>query len=94
MRKRKHANAVLRTVTDLFDLPSELLAGLPRISMAGREDLFVENHQGIIECMQTRIRFQTNAGAVRITGTDLVLKHMGAERLAIHGGIEAVEFLP
>ena len=92
MRKRD-TKALLRAVTDIFDLPPDLLMGLPRISLAGREDMFVENHRGIIECTQTRIRFQTNAGIVKVTGTELELKHVGAERIAIHGGIDSVEFV-
>ncbi len=91
MRKR-NTKALLRAVTDMFDLPPDLLMGLPRISMAGREDMFVENHQGVIECTQKRIRFQTSAGLVKVTGEELVLKHVGAERIAIHGVIGAVEF--
>lgn len=91
--RKKNADALLRAVTDMFDLPAELLTGLPRISMAGREDMFVENHKGLIECTQKRIRFQTSAGAVKVTGEGLSLKHVGSERLAIHGGIDAVEFL-
>ena len=55
-------------------------------------DMFVENHKGIIECTQKRIRFQTSAGIVIVTGEGLELKHLGAERIAIHGGIDAVEF--
>ncbi len=77
----------------MFDLPPDLLMGLPRISMAGREDMFVENHQGVIECTQKRIRFQTSAGVVKVTGEKLVVKHIGAERIAIHGVIGAVEFV-
>ena len=92
MRKKK-TDALLRAVTDMFDLPAELLTGLPRISLAGREDMFVENHKGIIECTQKRIRFQTSAGIIKVTGEALVLRHVGAERLVIHGGIDAVEFL-
>ncbi len=92
MRKR-YTKALLRAVTDMFDLPPDLLMSLPRISMAGREDMFVENHQGVIECSQKRIRFQTSAGVVKVTGEELVLKHVGAERIAIHGIIGVVEFL-
>ena len=91
--RKKDTKAILRAVTDMFDLPPDLLMGLPRISLAGREDMFVENHQGIIECTQKRIRFQTSAGIVKVTGTELELKHVGAERIAIHGGIESVEFV-
>ncbi len=92
MRKRD-TKALLRAVTDMFDLPPDLLMGLPRISMAGREDMFVENHQGVIECTKKRIRFQTSAGIVKVTGEELELKFIGAERIAIRGGIDAVEFL-
>ncbi len=77
----------------MFDLPPDLLMGLPRISLAGREDMFVENHQGIIECTKKCIRFQTSAGVVRVTGDELELKHVGAERIVIHGGIDCVEYL-
>lgn len=92
MRKKRRTGKLIKAVTDMFDLPAELLTNLPRISIAGREDLFVENHQGIIECTLKRIRFATNIGTVVVKGDELVLKHFGVERIAIHGCIDTVEY--
>lgn len=91
-RRKRRAAAALRVVSDLFDLPAELLTLLPRVSLAGRGDMFVENHQGIVECTSRRIRFATKIGIVTVKGDELILKHFGVERIAIHGVIDSVEY--
>ena len=38
---------VLASVAELFDLPADIVAGLPRIELIGNGQLQMENHRGI-----------------------------------------------
>ena len=77
-RNRKDRNGgVLDTVAELFDLPADLVAGLPHLEMMGSRQLYLEHHTGIL--------------AVR--GARLALMAMTAEELRIGGDIAAVEWV-
>ena len=48
-RNRKDRNGgVLDTVAELFDLPADLVAGLPHLEMMGSRQLYLEHHTGIL----------------------------------------------
>ena len=83
---------ILARVAELFDLPGELVAGLPHIEM-GQRQLLIENHQGILSYSDKMIDVNTTGHIVRVRGSGLELVAMAAEALRIGGTIEAVEFL-
>lgn len=84
---------ILARVAELFDLPGELVAGLPHIEMVGQRQLLIENHQGILSYSDKMIDVNTTGHIVRVRGSGLELVAMAAEALRIGGTIEAVEFL-
>ena len=79
------------TVADLFELPQEVLLNLPRLTLVGNMQLIVENHRGIIEYTEKRIRISAHSGEIIITGKDLTLKSLYREELFIEGEISALE---
>ena len=93
-RNRKHREGgVLSTVAELFDLPADVVAGLPRLEMVGSRQLYLEHHTGILAYSQDQVDANTSAGVLRIRGTDLTLLAMTAGELRIGGHISAVEWL-
>ena len=48
MEKRKREKNVLAGAAELFDLPADVVAGLPRVELLGDHQLRMENHQGIL----------------------------------------------
>jgi sporulation protein YqfC len=91
-RKRKETG-VLNTVAELFDLPADVVAGLPRLEMVGSRQLYVEHHLGILSYSGERIDVNTSAGVLRVRGGELSLLAMTAEELRIGGSIAAVEWV-
>lgn len=93
MERNRRENGVLNTVAELFDLPADVVAGLPRLEMVGSRQLYVEHHAGILAYSEEQIDVNTSAGVLRIRGERLSLLAMTAEELRIGGSIAAVEWV-
>ena len=86
----KRPPKVLSAVAELFDLPADIVAGLPHLEMVGDRQLYLEHHTGLLSYSTECIDTNTTAGVLRISGQDLSLVAMTAEELRIGGRIDAV----
>lgn len=92
-RNRREPGGVLNTVAELFDLPADVVAGLPRLEMVGVRQLYLEHHTGILAYSQEQIDVNTAAGVLRVKGENLSLLAMTAAEVRIGGVISAVEWV-
>ena len=90
MERNRKERVVLSTVAELFYLPADVVAGLPRLEMVGSRQLYLEHHAGILAYSEEQIDVNTSAGALRVRGEGLSLLAMTAEELRIGGRIAAV----
>ena len=84
---------MLETMAELFDLPADVVAGLPRLELVGSRQLYLERHRGILAYSRTCIDANTPAGVLRVRGEDLTLLALTGEELRIGGRIDAVEWV-
>lgn len=91
--RKKQDGGMLGSVAELFDLPADVVAGLPRIEMIGGRQLFVERHLGILAYSETQIDVNTAAGVLRLRGERLSLVAMTGEEVRVGGRIDAVEWV-
>lgn len=91
--RKKQDGGMLGSVAELFDLPADVVAGLPRIEMIGGRQLFVERHLGILAYSETQIDVNTASGVLRLRGERLSLVAMTAEEVRVGGRIDAVEWV-
>ena len=92
-RNRRERGSVLCAVAELFDLPADVVAGLPRLDMVGSRQLYLEHHTGLLSYSTEQIDANTTAGVLRVRGANLTLLAMTAEELRIGGRIDAVEWV-
>lgn len=93
MERNRKESRVLDTVAELFDLPADVVAGLPRMEMVGSRQLYLEHHAGILAYSDEQIDVNTPEGILRVRGERLTLTAMTAEELRIGGAIAAVEWV-
>jgi sporulation protein YqfC len=93
MERNRKENGVLSEVAELFDLPADVVAGLPRLEMVGSRQLYLEHHTGILAYSDTQIDVNTTAGVLRVRGKRLTLLAMTAEEVRLGGAISAVEWV-
>lgn len=91
--RRDRDGGVLETVAELFDLPADVIAGLPRLEMVGGRQLYVEHHTGLLAYTENQIDANTPAGVLRVKGERLTLLAMTAGELRIGGKIDSLEWV-
>lgn len=79
-----------RRIFEALDLPEETLGDVLKCTILGQETMLIENHGGIIEYTDKFIRLSTVQGGMSVSGDDLMLLELGAERVYIRGHIRAV----
>ena len=87
------AQRPLSEAAELFDLPVDVVAGLPRLEMVGSRQLYLEHHTGLLAYTEEQIDANTTAGVLRIKGERLNLLAMTAGELRIGGRIDSVEWV-
>ena len=78
---------------ELFDLPPDLVAGLPHMEMLGDRYFYMERHKGILSYSGDEIDINGETGIVRIFGRDLELTSMTGDKLRIQGSISRLEWV-
>ena len=77
-------------LADLFEIPKNVLLDMPRIVLVGNVQLTVENHQGIVEYTQQRVRVATSRGEVAVEGRGLSIGRITKSEIAIDGRIHRI----
>ena len=90
---RKREGGLLDTVAELFDLPADVVAGLPHVEMVGNGQFYMEHHRGILSYSGEEIAINGDKLIVRVRGTGLELVSMTGEALRIRGVISQVEWV-
>jgi sporulation protein YqfC len=80
-------------LSEVFELPRDIMLNLPKISMIGNNQMLVENHKGVIEYTPQRIRVNSSIGVIRVQGRDMNLKNIAADDIMITGEVKMIEFL-
>ena len=92
---------ILSRMAELFDLPGEVVAGLPHTEMVGRRQLLLENHRGILAYGAAAIDVNTGAFVghrnlddtifnTNIEATQAIARQL---RLRNLGGIIIIDFI-
>lgn len=89
----KNNDEIKKSLAEILELPKDIMLDLPKITMVGNLQIYIENHKGILEYTNNRIRINTKDGVLRIIGKNLVLKNIIAEEIIIVGEINQLEFI-
>ena len=91
--RRKKLESMKSNLSEIFDLPKDIMLNLPRISMIGNNQMMVENHKGIIEYTPQRIRFNSSIGVIRLQRKAMQLKNIASDDIMITGEIKILEYI-
>jgi sporulation protein YqfC len=89
----KSKDIISRAMADLLEIPKDLVLDMPKITMIGRNELYLENHRGIIEYSSQRLRINLSRGFLEILGSKLEIKALLPEEMKIEGDISSCRFV-
>ena len=82
----------LEKAADFFDLPQEVVAGMPRITVTGCRRVMVENHRGILEYGEREIQINGGRMVLTVRGSGLELRSLNTSELLVTGRITGMDF--
>ncbi|MDL2225995.1 sporulation protein YqfC [Eubacteriales bacterium OttesenSCG-928-M02] len=83
-------NEMLYRTVRALDLPMDTMEKVPRIVLYGTKRLVVDNHRGILEYNEKRIRLRTMDGQIILEGARLFLTELNGNSISVEGYIHTV----
>lgn len=78
----------------ILDLPQDVVQDLPRITMIGNVQLYVENHRGVLHFSSENLKLELTKGTLEVFGKQLVIRAILSEEVFIEGLIDNVKYMP
>ena len=82
----------LQRIAENLELPKGPLTNCLQVNICGEEQVWIENHLGILEYTDRQLSFKTDSGKVVINGKKLFLESMGGGEAKVCGEIASVAF--
>ncbi len=79
-------------IAEKWGLPKDVICDLPRVSLSGDKEIFIENHKGILEYTSKSVRIKMHDGLMNIKGEKLRICEMQTDRLLVTGDFLGVEY--
>ncbi|MGI6684148.1 MAG: sporulation protein YqfC [Bacillota bacterium] len=76
---------------NILEIPPDIALNLPRITMLGNLQLNIENHKGIMEYTENKIRIMVTRGHLDIIGANLVLRNVQLDEIEICGEVSEIK---
>jgi sporulation protein YqfC len=87
--KREKIN---QAIADMLEIPRDLVLDIPRLTVIGQQELYLENHKGIIEYDLQRIRISLARGFLEVEGEGLEIKAIVPDEMIIYGQIRVIRY--
>lgn len=88
-----HSNQSFKTkVAELSELPKDVALGITVITITGDTEVSIENHRGILEYTDSKIRIRTKSGKIILLGYNLLVDSYSNDEMIIKGIINSIEF--
>ncbi len=79
-------------VANFLDIPRDLMLDLPKVTLVGDVQAYVENHRGIVVYNSEQVRINTTLGELEISGLDLSLRNILPDEILVEGRIKSVVY--
>ncbi|MCL1806487.1 MAG: sporulation protein [Oscillospiraceae bacterium] len=76
-----------------LDVPAELTANVPKIIIHGYREIYIENHQGLLEYGTREVHINGGEAVLKLSGEGFHIRAMTANELRLEGLIFKVEFI-
>lgn len=77
-----------------LDMPQDVVFELPRITIIGDRQLYIENHRGVINFTDEVLRLSLSKGEVEVRGRELIIRTIWTDEVFVEGIITGIELFP
>lgn len=91
MEKRGRRPVLREKTAQIFDLPADVIAGVPKLELVGDSEFRMENHKGILSCSENEIHISGGIYLVKVSGQELEVRAMTGFEVLVTGKITGIE---
>jgi len=77
---------------EALDLPGDLVFNLPRLTLIGGKQLYIENHRGVVFFSPEQLQLELSHGSLEVEGSGLVIKEILPQEIVIEGRIVGIKY--
>ncbi|MGI5921061.1 MAG: sporulation protein YqfC [Syntrophomonadaceae bacterium] len=88
----KRREVISRAMADFLEIPKDLVLDLPKVTIVGRNEFYLENHRGIIEYTLNLLRINLSRGFLEIEGDNLEIKALMPDEISVTGTIKSIKY--
>ncbi|QOR35591.1 sporulation protein YqfC [Clostridium sp. 'deep sea'] len=92
MKNSKRIDRLKANIAGTFDIPIDVVLDMPRVTVIGSMQIYIENHQGIIFYNDDIIKLAFSEGVIVITGDGLTIRVINIDEMIIDGDITKIHF--
>ena len=89
--RRKNKTKKINRLDRILEMPKEISSKEPKLTIAGFNQMLIENYKGILEYEEFFASISTYIGVINIKGYNINLEKMTNDDIKITGKIESVE---
>ncbi|QDX93291.1 sporulation protein YqfC [Brevibacillus laterosporus] len=90
---KKWSRRLRRMAVGVLDLPQDVVLEVPRITMIGHLQMYIENHRGVLQFSENELRLLLTNGQLLVIGEQLVIRAILKEEVLLEGRIGKVTFI-
>jgi sporulation protein YqfC len=79
--------------SQMIDLPPDVLHDIPRMTMIGNRQIYIENHRGIVRFSNEALKLAVSNGFLELHGSQLIICAITSEEILIEGLINELKYI-
>lgn len=76
----------------ILDVPPDVTLDLPRLTMIGNKQLYIENHRGVIQFSSESLKLSLSKGVLEVHGKGLAIRAILTEEVLVEGDIYDIRY--
>jgi sporulation protein YqfC len=88
----RFARKFRKWTVDVLDLPGDLVFDLPRLTLIGGKQLYIENHRGVIHFSPQELHLELQDGTMEVEGRGLVIRAIMPDEVFVEGTILGIKY--
>jgi len=90
---KKFSHKIKRYAQDYLDVPNDIAFDLPRITVIGFYQVYIENYKNVVQFTNEYLHLRLTNKEIKIIGEKLVIRKIWTDEILIEGLIKEIRLI-
>lgn len=90
---KKFSHKIRRYAQDYLDVPNDIAFDLPRITVIGYYQVYIENYKNVVQFTNEYLHLKLTNKEIKIVGERLVIRKIWTDEIFIEGLIKEIKLI-